>query len=561
MTDPAREGTDAAAAVDVPDAAAPATIGRASAILAAGTIVSRILGFVSVAILSYAIGVIGTGADAFALANQLPNNIYSLVAGGLLSAVIVPQIVKAGLHADGGTAFINRLVTLGVVVFLPLTIVAILCAPLLVRLYGGTGMDEDAFGLTTSFAYWCLPQIMFYALYSLVGETLNARGVFGPFTWAPALNNLVAIAGLLLFISLFGAGPQHSDAGSWTPPQIAVLAGSATLGIAVQAFGLFFFWRRAGLRYRPDFRWRGVGLGDTGRAAAWVFGMFLVSQVSGVVEARVAFEASGDDASVNALKLGWLMFMLPHSVVTVSIVTAYFTRMSAHVRDGRLQSVRDDLVSALKSILMIMVFAAVGLAVLAYPFSAIFAQSQYSGVAALAAVYVAFLTGLVPFTIFFVLLRVYYAVDDTRTAFVIQVAQTVFYIVGALVVQAFAPREWIAVGLALVLSAALAFQALLSAAFLRRRLGPLGTAVVAGRVLWYLGAAIPAAAAGVGVLALLGGVGPGAFPVNGIGGAIASMALAGACMALVYAAVLLITGNPEFKAFVRPVVARIRRRR
>ncbi len=360
----------------------------------------------------------------------MPNNIYSLVAGGLLSAVIVPQIVKAALHLDGGQAFINKLVTLGLVVFAPVTILATLCAPLLATLYGAGNGGADVLALTTAFAYWCLPQIFFYAIYSLIGETLNARGMFGPFTWTPALNNVVVIAGLVVFIVLFGRG--HGDAGTWTLAQVAVLAGSATLGIAVQAFGLLFFWRRAGLApYRPDFRWRGVGLGATGRSAAWVFGMFLVSQVSGVVEAQVAFGASGSDASLAALKYAWLMFMLPHSVVTVSVVTAYFTRMSGHVRDGELAQVRTDLVAALRTILLFMVFSAVGLAVLAYPFSAVFGDA-----AAIAPVYLAYLVGLVPWTIFFVLLRVYYAVEDTRGAFLIQVVQTAFYCAGALAIGA-----------------------------------------------------------------------------------------------------------------------------
>jgi putative peptidoglycan lipid II flippase len=553
MTDPNAGDTDAAAATTAAIPTRGTSVGRASALLASGTIVSRILGFVNGVVLAYAIGATGNGADAFALANQLPNNVYSLVAGGLLSAVIVPQIVKAAVHLDGGQAFINKLVTLGVVIFLPVAVVATLCAPLLSALYVGTGGPE-VLSLTTAFAFWCLPQIFFYALYSLIGETLNARGLFGPFTWTPALNNVVAIAGLVAFIVLFGT-EGHADAASWTPEQVAVLAGSATLGIAVQAFGLLFFWRRAGLSYRPDFRWRGVGMSATGRSAAWVFGMFLVSQASGVVEARVAAPASGEYASLAALKYAWLMFMLPHSVVTVSVITAYFTRMSAHVRDGAFASVRDDLVSSLRTILMFMVFAAIGLAVLAYPFSAVFGDAG-----AIAPVYLAYLVGLVPWTIFFVLLRVYYAVDDTRGAFFIQVVQTAFYCAGALAIGAIVPTPWIAVALAGWTSIALILQALLSAFFLRKRLGSLGTLEVTRHGLWYLGATIPAAVAGIGVLWLLGGIAEGAFPVSSIGGGVLSMVVSGSVMALVYAAVLWLTRNPELRATVAPITARLGRR-
>lgn len=552
MTDPNTGDTDAAAttAAAIPSAG---SVGRASALLASGTIVSRILGFINGVVLAYAIGATGNGADSFALANQLPNNIYSLVAGGLLSAVIVPQIVKAALHLDGGQAFINKLVTLGLVVFLPVSIIATLCAPLLAALYGAGNGGQAVFSLTTAFAYWCLPQIFFYAIYSLIGETLNARGLFGPFTWTPALNNVVAIAGLVVFVTLFGR--EHQDASTWTVSEVAVLAGSATLGIAAQAIGLLFFWRRAGLaRYRPDFRWRGVGLGATGRSAAWVFGMFLVSQASGIVEAQVAFGASGSHASLAALKYAWLMFMLPHSVVTVSVITAYFTRMSGHVRDGEPAEVRTDLVAALRTILMFMVFSAVGLAVLAYPFSAVFGDA-----AAIAPVYLAYLVGLVPWTIFFVLLRVYYAVDDTRTAFLIQVVETAFYCAGALAISATVPKAWIAVALALWTSIALILQAVLSALFLRRRLGGLGTLEVTRHALWYLLAALPAAAAGIGVLWLLGGVSEGAFPVSSIGGGILTMLLSGSVMSLLYAATLWLSRNPEFRATLAPLAARLGR--
>ncbi|CAN5175170.1 N/A [soil metagenome] len=558
MTDPAREATDAASVTDVPDAAAPTTIGRASAFLASGTIVSRVLGFISLVVLASAIGVNSAAGDTFALANQLPNNIYSLIAGGLLSAVIVPQIVKAGLHADGGAGFINKVITIGLVVFFAVTIIATACAPLLVQLYG-SGFDPDEIALATALAYWTLPQILFYALYSLIGETLNARGVFGPFTWAPVLNNVVGISGLVVFIALFGAQDQHQDAAAWTPARVALLAGSATLGIAVQAFALFFFLGRAGLRFRPDFGWRGVGLSGTAKAASWVFVMFLVTQVSGVVEARVASSASGE-ASVNAMKIAWTMFMLPHSIVTVSIVTAYFTRMSSHVRDGRLDELRADLSSALRSILLIMVFSAVGLAVLSFSFSAVFGN-DYEETSSIAGVYLAFLTGLVPFTIFFVLLRVFYALDRTRAAFLIQVVQTTFYVTGALLVGALVPKEWTAVGLALVLSAAVSLQALLSALYLRRVLGPLDTWRVLRQVLWFLAAAFVAAAAGAAVLFGLGGVGPGGFPVDGKFSGILSMVIAGSVMAAVYAALLWITRNPELRAFGEPLLRRLRRAR
>ena len=553
---------------DEPDAAS--TVGRASVVLAAGTLVSRILGFVSAFVLALALGTSGAGADAFALANQLPNNVYAIVAGGLLGAVLVPAIVRAGLHDDGGQRFINKVVTLGGLVFVVIAALVTIGAPVLVRIYATPtaegGFTEAQLALATAFAFWCLPQVLFYALYSLFGEILNARGVFGPFTWAPAVNNVVAITGIVVFIALFGGAAEHVDAAGWTAPQIALLAGTATLGIAAQAFVLIFFWRRAGLGYRPDFRWRGAGLGRAGASAAWLFGMVVITQLAGIVESIVAASASGDpsdgepaNASISALRYGWLIFMLPHSVITVSVATAYFTRMSGHARDGDLESLRADVSTALRSILLIMVFAFVALVVLAWPFAAVFGQTSLE-ISQLATVLLAFVAGLIPFTILFVLQRVFYSLDTTRTVFFVQVVQAVLYVAGALLVLGLVADEWKAVGLALVLSIAGTAQTITAAVLLRGRLNGLEFGRVALRGLWFLGAAVVAGAAGAGVVALLGGIGDGAFPVSGPAGGIATMAVAGASMALVYFVILWLTRNPELRTFVTPIAARLRGR-
>ena len=306
----------------------PVRLGAASVLLASGTIVSRVLGFLKVAVLAAAIGQLGSAsADAFAVANQLPNNIYALIAGGVLSAVLVPQVVKASRGADGGSAYINKIVTVGVVGFAAVTLIATLLAPALVDLYsqstsGGPGFTPAAHALATSFAYLCLPQIFFYAMYSLLSEVLNARNVFGPFTWAPVLNNVVAIVGLVVFMVLFGQAQQNSAVSAWSGSGILLLAGTATLGVAAQAIVLLFFWKRAGLRFRFDFQWKGVGLSTTGKAAGWLFGMILVTQLAGIVQSRVASLASGNAASISTLQASWLIFMLPHSIVAVSIALA-----------------------------------------------------------------------------------------------------------------------------------------------------------------------------------------------------------------------------------------------
>ena len=533
--------------------AAGGSIGRASALLAAGTLVSRVLGFVSAAVLAWAIGPQNPGANAFALANQLPNNIYAIVAAGVLSAVLVPQIVRAGLHADGGQVFVNRLVTLGVVVFLAATVVATLCAPLLVDLYTVESASPDsALGggraLAIAFAYWCLPQIFFYALYSLIGEVLNARGVFGPFTWAPALNNVVVIATLLVFAAAFGVDPAHQDPASWTAPQIVLVAGGATVGIAAQALVLLLFWRRTGLGFRFDFRWRGVGLGDTVRAAGWTFAMILVVQLAGIVQSKVAFTAGAEDASVAVLRIAWLIFMLPHSIIAVSIATPYFTRMSADARDGDLAGVRADLSASMRTIGLLVTGSAAALAAAALPFAAVFSNAPRE-VAGIGGVLLAFLIGLVPFSMVFLMQRVYYALGDTRTPFLFQLVQSAIFVAGALVVAVVAPGPVVAAGIALVTSFAGTAQAVVAALLLRRRLGGQGGRRVALRLGTYLAATVPATAAGLGVLWLLGGLPAdgGGFAVSGRIPGLLSVVVIGAVTMLVFLGVLALARVPEIR--------------
>jgi putative peptidoglycan lipid II flippase len=260
--------------------------------MASGTIVSRILGFVRAVMLALTIGVTTNAADAFGVANQLPNNVYAIIVGGVLNAVLVPQIVRALHHKDGGKSYIDRLLTLIITMFFVVTVITTAFAPLLVSLYTA-GWSSEQLALATAFAYWCLPQLFFYGLYSILGEVLNARSAFGPFMWAPVLNNLVAIAGLASFIAIFGADPTGFRVVSmWGVGEISLLAGSATLGVAAQALILFAFWKRIGQKFRLNFKWRGVGLRPAMKAATWTLGMVLITQIGGLVQTIIASQAA-----------------------------------------------------------------------------------------------------------------------------------------------------------------------------------------------------------------------------------------------------------------------------
>jgi putative peptidoglycan lipid II flippase len=525
-----------------------ASVGRASAVLASGTFVSRILGFAKAWLLVQAIGVVTFAANAYGTATIVPNSLYAIIAQGILNAILVPQIVRASVNSDGGRAYINKLVTLGIVVFAAVALVATLLAPALIALFGVPAPQRE---LATAFAYWSLPQIFFLGLYTLLGEVLNARKSFGPFTWAPVVNNIVAITMLGVFIIAFGTSAGGDHGSDWSFWMIALLAGGATLGVAVQALILFVFWRRVGLRFRFDFGWRGVNLGSAGKAAGWTFAMLIASQLAGLVETNVSNSAGEGFAGPFVMSNAWLIFMLPHGIIAVSIVTAYYTRMAEHAHRGATADFRSDFSSAARSIMFLIVFSSAALIVTAYPIARVF-TSDYQ---AMGLVLVAYLVGLVPFSLVFMAQRAFYSLGDTRTPFFFTLAQVLVIVVGVLVCF-MVPPGGRAAAIALVVSLASLVQAVLAFALLRRRTA----GVDGGRILnslWRFAlAAIAAMAAGGGFLVILGGVGEGSFPVSGPLAAIVATAVVGIVMLLVYVGFLAILRSPDLEAGLLPILNR-----
>jgi putative peptidoglycan lipid II flippase len=526
-------------------------IGRSSAILASGTIVSRILGFLRAALLAAVLGLTGNVPDAFNQATYVPNSIYALIGGGLLSAILVPQIVRASTSEDRGQAYVNKLVTIAVLAFAVIAAVVTVAAPVLMPLFVA---NRSELPIAITFAFWSLPQLFFLGLYSVLGEVLNARRSFGPYTWAPVLNNVVAIAALGLFVLVFGA--VGAGATTVTPAEAAVVAGGSTLGIAAQALVLTLAWRRTGLRYRPDFRWRGVGLRATGKAAGWTFAMLVLTQLAGLVEVRVASSASGaGTASVAVMSIAWLIFMLPHSIITVSLLTVFYPRMSEHAAAGDVPELRSDVTQALRIVLLVVTLADVALIAAALPFSALFAHSPAEA-AALAPVLVAYLVGLLPFTALFVLQRTFYALADTRTPFRFTAVQVVVVVIGVLLCLLL-PRPAIAAGIAGVVSFGSVVQLIVAAVLLRRRIGGIAGTGIGRSLARYAAAGLVALGSGLLLLALLGGFSDGWPTASRLGGLLAAV-IVGLAVGAVYTAVLAALRAPEPAAAVRLVTDRLR---
>lgn len=458
------------------------SIARSGALMASGTLVSRVLGLVRQTMTIAVVGIAGLVGDAWNAANTLPNLFHLILAGGVLNAVIVPQIAKAA-RRDDGEVYVNRLLTLAMTIMGVATLLLTLAAPLLVRLVVSSGWSDDARGLAIAFAFICLPQMFFYGLYTLLGQVLNAHSRFGAYMWAPAVANVVAIAGLAWF--LVTDRGQSTAVGSWDATMIWVLAGTATLSIAVQALVLVPPLRSIGFRYRPTWGLRGSGLGAASRMAMWAFAAVAVGQLGYFVTTRVLTgatdraETAGElAAGLNAYSFAFLIFMLPHSIITVSLVTAIFTRLSHSAQDGDTAAVTADLRRGMRMPAVLLIPGTAAMVLLApWILRAILPGTPGDEAALATGVFVAMAFGLVPYGWFYLVQRACYAYEDGRTPFVLQILVTgtaAAFTLFALTRPFTEAATWVGVGQTVsnLLGAAIGLT------LLRRRLGPLGLAGV-----------------------------------------------------------------------------------
>ena len=394
-----------------------ASLIRSSSLMALGTIFSRITGFIRNL---FIVAVLGTGllGDAYNVGNTTPNIIYNLLIGGSLTAVFVPQIVRAFRHDDGGKAFISRLVTALFTLLFTVTALAMLAAPLLVDLYAPT-LDSRSRSLTLAFTLYCLPQIAFYGLFGILGQITNAKEKFGPMMWAPIANNLVVIALFTYFLTVV----DEISLQTITDSQIMMLGIGTTLGIAIQALVLIPTLKSTGLNLRFRTDWRGVGLDKALRLASWMFLFVLISQLGFLVtvnlatRAGVAAEAAGISYGVGYTPYAnaYLILLLPHSIVAISIVTALLPRLSTFVLDKKIDEVKSALITAVRYIGIITVPAALFFLL----FGERVAQALFFGISEESAIYIgrllsAMALGLIPLSINLVLIRGLNAFENTK---------------------------------------------------------------------------------------------------------------------------------------------------
>lgn len=464
-----------------------------SAVMAAGTVVSRMSGYVRSILLVAALGT-ALHADIFNIANSVPNILYVLLLGGVVNAVLVPQLVRAGREdPDGGEAFTNRIITLAGLFLIVVTVVLVLAAPAVMSLYLDSSYNKPELAAqrqsVIDFARFCLPQVFFYGMFVLVGQVLNARGSFAPMFWAPIANNVISIAVLVVYLVWFG--PAAHACGAYDAGPELVLGIGSTLGIAAQFLILVPYLRKVGFHYRPRFDFRGSGLGHTARLGIWTVALIVVSQIANLFVVRLASSGTAHGA-LNSCGAGTashgtgytiyssasLLTLVPHSIVTVSLATAILPQLTRLAHDGdragMARTVNDSLRTALTLVLpfvALLPVIALNLSSLVWGYGA--ASKSYRD---FQPTVIVLGLSLIFFTSHYLIVRGFYALERTQLVFWIQcliagvnIALAYFFVNRAL-------AHSVSPALGLAYTGAYAVGALTAYLLLARALGGLGTA-------------------------------------------------------------------------------------
>jgi putative peptidoglycan lipid II flippase len=451
---------------------------RASGIMALGTIISRITGFIRGILI---VAVLGTTllADTYNVANTMPNILYNLLVGGALTAIFIPQLVRSFESEDGGDDFASRLVTTISLILLILVLLGMFFAPALVRLYApeffteGFAREQE---IAIAFTRYCLPQIFFLGLFTMLGQVANARGSFGPLMWAPIANNLVGIALFGGFL-LFSTG---IDIDSITQPQIALLGWGTTFSVVVQALVLVPVIKKLGITIKPKL---GVaGLGKSFKLAGWTLVYVLISQLGYLVTVNVATAAAvrsfndGVETGVGytPYTFAYFVMLLPYSIVTISIITAILPHISKLALDGKREEVKAQLIRAIRLVGVITVPSAVAFLL----FGPLITESIFIGISTEDSRYIGYVLsalsfGLVAFSINLILIRGFNAFEDTRTQVVSILVINIFSVGLSYFFLFFSKNQWVTVGLGVAFSASYLVGLFVTLGLLKKHVGRL----------------------------------------------------------------------------------------
>lgn len=480
------------------------TLVRSSAVVAAGTGLSRVTGLLRTMAIAYALGTVVLG-DAYNLANTTPNIVYDLVLGGILAATLVPVAVER-FEADDAEA-IDALATVITLILIALTIVATALAPLVIHAYTTSlrSSDPDLAARQTSLAVPLLvmfmPQVLFYGLSTLWTALLNARRSFAVPAFAPVLNNVIVIC---LFLALPHVARSGLTLESIRDDKaLLLLVGlGTTAGIVAMALVLWPAMRHVGVRlhWNPD--WHNPAVRTVARLSGWTFGYVIANQIGFLV--LLTLINGTEQGAASAFTYAWQFFQLPYGLFTVSIMTTFTPELASHASRRDLGAFRKRFTQGLRLGLFVTLPATVVYIVLATPIVSVLLQRGRFGTASTgitSSVLVWLALGLPGFAVSLFTMRGFYAFKDTRTPFWLNLGETILQVALSIALLASFGLQGVVAGF----SIAYTILAVVSVAVLRRRTQGLGDPELPVDLAKLVAAAVVMAAVGFGVTRLAGG--------------------------------------------------------
>ncbi len=532
------------------DNASDSEVLQSSGSMAIATLLSRLTGFLRNMLITASLG--GAIASAFNTANQLPNIITEIVLGAVLTSLVVPVLVRAEKEdPDHGEAFIRRLFTLSVSLLGAVTILSVILAPNLVKM-ALSSESKVNLAISTSFAYWLLPQIFFYGVFALLMAVLNTKNVFKPGAWAPVINNIITLTVLVLYWVLPGElDPKDHGVGIFNP-HVLLLGIGTTTGVIVQALIMLRYIKKSRVSLKPlwgiDSRLKQFG----GMAAAIVVYVG-ISQFGYFVTSRIA--ASADALAPNIYQQAWLLLQVPYGIIGVTLLTAIMPRLSRNAADGDDKAVVEDLVMGSKMTYIALIPIVIFFTIFGTDIAkGLFAYGKFDVEAATVLGWTLSFSAftLLPYSTVLLHLRVFYAREEAWTP--------TFIIAGITVTKV--ALSWLAtmVGtepqkLVILLGAANGFGfvagALIGGFLLRRQLGDLGTKQVTRTCVWALMSSLVGGSMAFGLHYLLKfAMRPVIMRIGSIG-FILDLAITGVIFLVITGIVLSRSGLPELSVLSR----------
>jgi putative peptidoglycan lipid II flippase len=517
---------------------------RSNLVVASGTAVSRITGLVRIVIFGMVIGQTAL-ADAFDGANNAPNAIYELFIGGVLSASLVPlfaRLVDNENTNNQKSNDIDAIASTALYVLVSITVVAVLAAPAIFHLFSlspSSAVDADAYREAgTALTRIFLVQIFFYGISAITSALLNARRQFFAAAWSPALANIVAIAFLLYIPSVGAESPPQLGEVVSNSSLLWTLGLSTTAGVAIMALTQLLAVRKSGIRIslKPQFRHPAVA--RLVRLSTWTLGYVVANQIALVVIKNLASPGSG---WVDAYAKAFIIFQLPHGLLAVSLATTFVPELSRLIHANNEPTFARRMSDGIRYTAMLTIPAAVGLFLLARPTVAVLLQhGNFDATATTntARALSGLALGVAGFSVYLFVLRGFYARNDTRTPFFINLIENALNIIFALLLV----DRFDVLGLGMAFSLAYLVSAAIALAVLHRSTPSLQLAPLLVSILRIVGAAA--------LMAIVVRFASGIIGSNVGAGALLRVLLSSLLGLLVYVISLLAFGAPDIRHFV-----------